>query len=103
MAAATFETIVGKIRNPTAREFFISGMAAIRASATTTDPFSQVLVAQGGSAEFAEWLNYFDNHLRWRPQFMALALTDPVREVTLPRRWPRWFDPSFAGNQRPPH
>jgi hypothetical protein len=50
-----------------------------------------------GTEEFRVWREYFEKHLRGYPRVMQLMLENPQdrREMTVPEKWPQWFDPSF--------
>lgn len=47
------------------------------------------------SPELAAWMKYFDDHLGGRPLCFRMLLDGSVAEMTLPERFPEWFDPTF--------
>lgn len=77
-----------KIKNPKAREFYHRADEKIREAGAG-------FVISHGMPEFAAWAQYF-NRQGWLPFGMEIALRDTTKQVTMPTRWPEWFDTSAA-------
>ena len=81
-----------EIINPIAREWFAKVEAAMKAGRFDKGYF----VLTRDHPAFPVWLDYFDNHLRWRPAFMTLAMENPRATCSLPCEWPQWWDGAFV-------
>lgn len=72
----------------TKNNFFERGRSFIRVNEGS-------IAISPGSQEWRLWERYFVEHLQWEPWALKAARTKQIEAMTVPARWPQWFDGSF--------
>ena len=75
-----------KIQPPALRDFFLKGMAYLKAK--QDDAFA----ISAGEPEFIAWAEYFERVVGAMPYHFKHCRADPNLSFTAPTRWPQWFD-----------
>lgn len=84
-----------QIEHPALKEFFEKAMEHI---SRTKAPCS----IQLGEPEFAAWVDYFDRVVGKRPIALIACMGDKDRALTVPTKWPEWFDSRAAAEVAQP-
>lgn len=69
--------------------YFQRGLALI----TATNSAATIAL---GEPECEAWVRYFVGHLRWRPWALRALQSGEIYQMTVPTRWPEWFDVDYA-------
>lgn len=93
MQSRTIEEAIAKIDNPTARKWFSEAVKIGKANALKADGAWPTV--KPGTPEYEAWERYFDR-LGWRPAVFRMARFSPDKEITVPTKYPEWFDARFA-------
>ena len=86
------------------REFFPKAQAFIDGLKAGKDKDAALPLAmiEPGTDEWNAWVFYFHSVYDLEPATMRMVRAGQLNSLTMPARWPEWFDPAYRGPEAVP-